>query len=627
MKQNRTDKRSLLAGIAAAAFVAILLAPTFHLGFIADDAPNSALTQTALASSGRTLWSYMVGDFANWMRAGRFFPLSHYIRPLFWAIDGSLVAYRAIIAFLVAANLALFAIFVRRLSGSKGLALLGAIIVPALFQIRYYHDPIMSFAGLLQVTLGLTLLSLLLLMMWLDEKRPYQLVLSVVFYAMSLLVYEIGLPFFLLHAFLIWRCDTERSLRDVLRLSWPFAAVAVVDALIPIAFRLSGGVALSGGASAGTWTPHLAPAAILITFAKQTLGALPLSYYAARVVGTRLGLTNGLFFGTPVQYAALFPLASLSLVALAVFVGMTGARTARSELADAGGTSDVGRGRGVFLAGLGFGLWLLPGALISLSPVRQAELFWGASYLPVYLSYFGLALMALAALRWLFARWPERSVAIGITVGLAAGLLGMVWYGNAVTAIELLNREWLYPRTLAENAVRSGLLADVGGSATILTSDARFWDNPDFYANLDVARPANVIRIAEKSATATAFAAEVNRTSRDASPTYYLDYGARSDGSGYAILARVTTLTPEPDGGFRLEGAPVAYFVAAPTGQSATSRKVSPLLPAETPLPDAAALGLPAVADESASGPRGTLARYAPGHVFVGRWAPATHWH
>jgi hypothetical protein len=613
------------AAAAAVLFVVVLLAPTFHLGFIFDDAHNAAETGSALSAVGETLGSEIRGDWADWAHVGRFFPLSEYIRVLFWAVDGRLWLYRLGILCLVLANAGLFSLLVRKLTGSGGLAILGFLLAPALFQVRYFHDPIMSYAGLLQAVTFFTFLSLIALLSWLTDRRPYQLALSLAAYGASLLTYEIGLPFFLLHALLIWGFPRTRSFREVVRMAWPFAAMAAGCALVPVLFRLSGNVALSGNASAGAWTPHLQFGAVLTALSKQTLGALPLSYYASRAVGTRLGLTNGFLLGTPAQYLALFPAAVVSLIALAGLVTHVAIRWAASSSSDSHMTPAASPSLVLLL---GAGLWILPGALISLSPVRQAELYWGVSYLPVYVSYFGVALVVLGVVQAILRRWPQRTHALIVVLTLCIGGLAALWYGNATTATEVLDREWHYPRSAITDAASARLFQGVAPEAVYVTSGDRFWDIPIFFASLSPNVPARVQHLGAVASGVENLSGD--RSTRAGATTiavqpeqdvYFIDYDGRSDGSGYALVTKIATLTVQPGGGFRIEGQPIAYFRSAPTGQPTWSRKASQLLPAEKPLKTSRQLGLPTTG-RSSSTAAGTLIRYSQGQVFDGQWKP-----
>src|SRR2546430_1654226 len=87
--------------------------------------------------------------------------------------------------------------------------LAGLCLAPSLtlmlIQLRAYHDPILSFFGLLQLLVAGTLLSLLALETYLERRQGAWLALSVLLYLACLLLYEASYLLFLLHSLLIWR--------------------------------------------------------------------------------------------------------------------------------------------------------------------------------------------------------------------------------------------------------------------------------------------------------------------------------------------------------------------------------------------------------------------------------------
>ena len=143
--------------------------------------------------------------FSEWIRnQGRFFPLAWYGYYVFDFFD-TLIAYKLYCIFFITVSNFVFGYFVYQISQSKELSYLVILITPVLFQYRLYHDPILSYGGLMQLILIYTILSLILLVKYLKTKNIIFLVGSVMFYLFSLLTYEITYTFFLLHVLIVWR--------------------------------------------------------------------------------------------------------------------------------------------------------------------------------------------------------------------------------------------------------------------------------------------------------------------------------------------------------------------------------------------------------------------------------------
>jgi len=419
-----------------------------------------------------------------------------------------------------------------------------------------------------------------LLLLYLRSGKRRHLMASLAIYAATLLTYEITIPFFLLFAALAWLYPERRSLLTSARISWPFAALAGAAVALNMGLRLFYQVAFSGSAAdyaqaaaaggpiARAYIPNLAPGAILETIAHQASAALPLSFQLA---------ARGRW---------LFPSFSADLAAQPVFclllVAGYGAMAIvlswqlwREVLACSHGF------RLGLLVVLGSGLLILPNMLISLSPRYQAETSWGIGYLPVYLSYFGVALLLLALIYGLFrlAANAERSVAIAlssvITLALAAGVAyagvvnqaslapavflvaviyslfrlaasaersvavalptvltlalvagmayaGVVNHANNGIAVETGNVYVWYPRVAVAAAMQRGLFAGVPADSTVVIDGSEpAWDTqgvPPFFTGQAGVRVTSMVTVAK--AVETMRATTPSSTSADGAATY-----------------------------------------------------------------------------------------------------------
>jgi len=149
---------------------------------------------------------------------------------------------------------------------------------------------------------------------------------------------------------------------------------------------------------------------------------------------------------------------------------------------------------------LGFGFWVLPALMVPFSAKYQRELRWGLGYLPVYLSGFGLMLLATAAVASLHSFTVRLTRSLRLTTTIVSALVGAtifgITYGSNRIVIDRYQVAERYPRAIIEIALRDGLLADVPrGSCLVCAHPFRSWDSPAFYRMhsgkaLQVVRPA-----------------------------------------------------------------------------------------------------------------------------------------
>jgi hypothetical protein len=594
----RRNGRYLLLCGAALALTVISLSPLLESGFDGDDISSSvSCARSVLHVQGQGLGDLIHSVLANlseWARIGRFFPLSAYSAFLLYFVDGQALALKLFVLALILVDLGLLGYLTIQITGSRTLGVLAILITPLLFQFRTgaYLDPITGFSGLLQVVLTCTLISLVLLLLYLRSSKRRYLVASLAIYAASLLTYEITIPFFLLFAVLAWLYPERRSLLMSARISWPFAALAGVAVALNMGLRLFFQVAFSGSAaeyaqSAGAgrvYIPNLAPGAILETIAHQVSAALPLGFQQLAAPGLLL---------FPSFSADLTARPEFSLLLIAGYGAMAvvlGWQLWREVLAGSHGF------RPGLLGVLGCGLLILPNALISLSPRFQAETSWGIGYLPVYLSYFGVALLLVALIYGLFrlAASAKRSVAVALsavtTLALAVGIayVGVVNHANNGIAVETGNAALWYPRVTVAAAAERGLFTGVPADSTIVIDGSEpTWDVigvPPFFTGYAGARVTSMVTVAK--AVETMRATTPSSTSADGaamylvspqSNVYYLKYGSALEGNGYAMLGRVRELTVAANGALSMQLEPVRlYMSAAPLSASTPSLLYGP---------------------------------------------------
>jgi len=595
IEEARHNARYLLLYGGALALAVMSLSPVLASGFDGDDLGNSVgVARSVLEAQGQGLGDLIHSILASvpgWAQAGRFFPLTAYGAFLFYVVDGTALVLKLFVIALILVDLGLLGYLATRITGSRTLGLLAILIAPLLFQLRIavYHDPITAFSGLLQVVLTLTLISLALLLPYLKSGRRRYLVGSLAVYAVSLLTYEITIPFFLLFTAVAWLYPSRRSLRDTARISWPFAALAVAAVGLNLGLRLYFQVAFAGsaaeyaraaatgGAAAGAYIPNIAPAAILKTLAHQVSAALPLGL---QLLGAPV---RGLLPSFPADLMARPAFSLLLIAGYAAMAGALGWQLWR-EVLDRSGGFRIG-----LLSVLGLGLLILPNALISLSPRYQAETSWGVGYLPVYLSYFGAALLLVAAVYGLFrlaaGAGPSVLAASVTTFALAAAMayVGVLNHANNAILVETGNVSVWYPRVTVAAAADRGLFTGVPADSTVAIAGSEpAWDiqgAPPFFTGhggVTVASLVAATRIVEiiQATTPSSTSADgtVSYVLSPQSNVYFLKYGSAWEGNGYAQLGKVRELDVAANGAPTLQLEPVRLYLSAAPLSASTPR-------------------------------------------------------
>jgi hypothetical protein len=292
---------------------------------------------------------------------GRFFPGSvFWTDSVFW-VFGSRAAYKLVIGLVLIGAIAVIGLFVSRLTGRVKAGMLYSIIVIGLIQLRNPFDGIISFAGLVPLTIGLSIAAVVILI---SRSGVGWTTLAVLSYSLALITYETVFLFApIMVAIVVWMC---RAWRPALAIAIPaFIQLGIVGLL-----RLS----LDAPTAPG-YTINLEPSAVLVTFGKQTLAAFPLSQWVFSA-GSMPSINAG---SIAVGVIAVGVPTFLSVV----FLGRSPVRANRAEV--------------ILIALFGAWIWLSSSALIAITQRWQVELHFGEGYLPVVYGYFGLALCILSA--------------------------------------------------------------------------------------------------------------------------------------------------------------------------------------------------------------------------------------
>ncbi len=366
ISDTTTQQRKIVAiYIASIICVFLTFLLLFKVPYNGDDMIN-CLTDGGLSYSNRSLFDHTYSLLQSWMNSGRFYPLAFYSYAMFTAFP-TLVAYRSIQIILNMAVIVSFAVFVRKLTANDLLAVAGILIAPVFFQYRYYQDPITAYHGMLQLVALYIILALILHLKGLESgKIRYQL-LGMVFYAFSLLTYEISFAFIVL--FLVLPFYYEKPRRAALSML-PYIIITSVILSFTLYLRTVAPNPTYAGISF-SWDVY----GIMKAFLSQLSAAIPLSYWLLAtpdfMIYSVKVMMNNISVGDVVIMLLMWALLIISLKNLP-------AKKAGQKIL-------------VF----GILLWVLPATILSLSSRYQTELSPGVGYLPVYVQYFGGILIAL----------------------------------------------------------------------------------------------------------------------------------------------------------------------------------------------------------------------------------------
>jgi len=531
--------------------IILMLLPLMNSGFFGDDASNSFI-KGDLQYTHQNLAQGILGSIKSWLDQGRLFPVALITLYILFTFAGNLVVYKSLIILSVVVNILLFGYFIRIITNSLSVSFLSMLIMPILFQFREYHDPIMSFSMLQQNVFLFIIISLILLVFYIKSSKKIYLFLSVGMYLLSVLTYEIALTFFMLHFLIMYMYHPNRGFAFILKSCAPFLLISLVCLLITIMIQINLDIPITGGEYNTSYSryigivPNLNVKEIVITFVKQNVAAFPLSYQIPKYLSRpphNLNDIMGLFNTASIIIAVIY--FSLSVIILK-YVNREISEKKISVL-------DVR-----CLSIIGLLVLILPSVLVSLSSKYQKELYWGVGYLPVYISYFGVAIVIICIILFTLVKiTPYNKNVILISMILIAMILsitGALTYTNNGAVIESLNQNWLYPRLIIEDALNDGLFKFVPDDSILLVDSSNpWWEQPGFYLMHSGVRLKSVESngaqskqyLSDKLPDATLISSNGGVYSFRFSKSdnvFYLRYGSQSSGDGYAVLGVITDL-------------------------------------------------------------------------------------
>ena len=434
----------------------IQLQPVLSGGFNWDDAFFSVEAQS-LRLTGESVFARVWQEIVEYLRIGRINPFATFHFPVFYFMPDVRV-YKIFLVLLSLLNGFLFYRFLRLWSRDHSLSAAVLLLVPLCFQSRLYHDPLNSYYGLMQVMFCELMGSMICFLRWLRDGRTRDLVFSLVFFLMGLMSYEMFFPLTLL--FLIPAFGKEKNLFKALRRILPFILAALLIFGLSMALRTNITEETAyNGTSFGLNIP-----AILRTFTYQVGAAFPLNYrtsgYDLEFFGQGI-LWQDVFITTPAAFLRSIRWQDILCCAILTLILMA---DPKKELKFS-----------LYRLFFGLLLWLLPGLVISLSVKYQEDLHPGLAYIPVYFSYFGMAMLLYELFSLVTGRISPRTARLVLS-GISCAVLLINAQNNRLIN-DMLNDIFFYPRQTGEAALQAGILGGTEGLTVISKNPYSLWEH------------------------------------------------------------------------------------------------------------------------------------------------------
>ena len=450
-------KTALLALLLLLAF--LVLQPVLSGSFNWDDAFFSVEAQT-MRLRGESVFAKVWAEIVDYAKVGRLNPFATFHYPVFYFFPNAFV-YKLFLLLLTLLDAFLFYRFLDEWQADERLALGGTAAVCLCFQLRLYHDPLNSYYGLMQVMFLELSLALLFFVKYLHGGRNARRMLSLLFFVIGLMSYEMFFP--LTALFLLLALAERKNFWKAVRDCIPHILAAVF--LFALSMFLRAKNITADTAYAGT-TFGLDIPTILRTFVNQVTAAFPLS---CRLAGYDAGL-----FGKLVPWNDLF---NTSLTEFIRGIGWQDLiAVCALGIVLRGGSDEKPRFSWMALC-FGLLLWLLPGLVISMSAKYQNELVPGLAYIPVYFSYFGAALILYELAAGLIRKTGSGVLRTVITAGACAFLLVGMQDNRGIS--EDLCDIFAYPRQAGEYALQAGIPDAEPAEGELILSDRGFslWEH------------------------------------------------------------------------------------------------------------------------------------------------------
>ncbi len=423
-------------------FGGIFLYPYLFTGFYLDDSFNVS-TRYSLQSQELALWKEIIRNALHWITYdGRLYPLASLSTAIYYYAPDPLT-YHTLILFFVCLSLVSFYAWLRSLEVNTSVSFFLVAIALSLFQIRAYHDPITSYACLLPVSASLGFSSSFFFKEYLKKGQVWKLFFSQFLFLSALLTYEVNLVFFFL--LLATLKQTRRWKIALFPLSITIAYLATTLYLRTLHPPHYPGTTFSFSIRG------------IKTYLFQISAALPLIY----PIFGRVSFLKG--------WTVLYQIFSLrtviiNLIYTYIFYQLLNQAIKKKELQ----LPDP-------VKWSAWSLILFPPVMIAITQKYQDEITRpGLGYLPVYLSYFGSALIISFLI---IKNTPQKKVILTSSI---LGSLATLTFTINLMATSALNHIWKDPREMLEDAFQKKILEPHLIKKDFINVTDHYWLNPQY---------------------------------------------------------------------------------------------------------------------------------------------------
>lgn len=529
------------ANVLTFAFILISLLPVLDSGFYWDDAFFS-VQLPYLRMEGASILTRTWDEIALYALRGRINPFATFQFIFFYFLTDARV-YKVFLILLTVLSCVSFWLLAKKLYGTDRLTRLILLALPLCFQLRIYHDPLVSYYGLMQMLMIEFCWALSLFLTYLREGRKGALIGSAAVFMVGLLSYEMFYPLLAVVILVAWH--ERKSFVGGLKSSAVHIAAALLLFGLTVALRRS--AADAAPVYSGT-ALSLNPGKIIGAWFNQMSAAFPFSYRLSAPessILTRLVLPREIFKTTFSTFIA--AIEWVDIIALIVLYVVL---------------SDLRR----FIVAEKikpfypiFGLTLLgtSSLVIALSAKYQEEICPGVGYLPVFFGYFAAAWLIFTAILWIY---PILKARFGQTVPFLAiySVFAILFCMNQQSnraVVQVLNEEFLFARRAAVSALQAGILDPISDNDLLISNQGQVlwetgWDGEidasDFYSLYG----GNAVTALGAKSFMTAENADTLRLDETAN-VYVIEYGG-SAGSGFVKFGKYLESEPAETPGPRL---------------------------------------------------------------------------
>lgn len=534
------------ANVLAIVFLILSLLPVVQSGFYWDDAYFS-VQLPGLRLAGGSIWERTWGEIVRYVSRGRINPFATFQFFFFYLLPDAR-AYKVFLILMTILSVLSFWILARRIFGPRRIVTLSILLLPICFQLRLYHDPLVSYYGLMQVLMIEFCWAMTLWIDFLRSGRTGRLVGSLVLFMIGLLTYEMFYPLLLI--FIMTAVFERKSVPAGLRAAWGHLLITALLFALTIALKFA---SPDGAAGYSGTTFSANPGKFFAAWLNQATAAFPFAYRLSApesLVLTRLVFPREIFKTTFSTFIGGIEWCDVTAL-LVLFVLL-------SELRKAFSPAEVKPYHFAF----GLALLALSSVVIALSRKYQEELVPGVGYLPVFFGYFAAAWLIFIGVARIFP-WLSRRMGANTPFLIGFSVFAVLYCMNQQTnraVIRVLNEGFLYGRETAEEALRGGILEPISdGDLLISNQPSALWEtgwegeySSALFYSLNSGCPVNAIsaRAYHQAIQDEAFAAEF------ASNRYVIESAGNQD-SGFVKFGKLIQSDPPEDGATEMAGGPV----------------------------------------------------------------------